>query len=196
MHFSIESIKLSFDQIIFQKNDKMVQENCRKPYKNHPKGCPNYGKNWSCPPYSPTIKETKANLSKYRYFWLIRIKIGTSTHPIKVWAKYKNSKLFEKITMYLNEFLGKLQEEHPKDKIYFCSECRICKNKGYSCTCPSEPCRYPEKMHFSPEALGIDLFNIMRNLDLDIEHNPSKILQRIGLYASDHYLNFPEYRKI
>lgn len=203
MRYQIEAFPLSFSQIVFQKNDEGVRANCQMPYKNHPQGCPNYGKNWSCPPYSPLVEETKKNLSTYLYYWVIRIKIKANSHPLKIWARYRNSRNFQEITTYLNDFLEKLRDEHPLDQVYFCSECSICMEKGLTCSCPAAPCRYPKKMRISPESAGIDLFRTMNNLELKIEQTPIKYLQRIGLYASDEYLNFSKicenykiYRKI
>lgn len=35
--------------------DMAVRELCAKPYYNHKKGCPNYGKRSSCPPKAPSL---------------------------------------------------------------------------------------------------------------------------------------------
>lgn len=40
---------------------------CRLPYPNHPKGCPNFGKNKWCPPQAPKVDE-HFDLSKPLYF--------------------------------------------------------------------------------------------------------------------------------
>ncbi|WP_457556935.1 DUF2284 domain-containing protein [Candidatus Harpocratesius sp.] len=192
MNFKIDAYRVQFDQIQFIENNEKVKQNCQLPYKGHKDGCPNFGFNWSCPPYSSTIKETRATLSTYQYFWLIRIKISVYSHPIKIWSKIKDSKQFELITDILNDFLEKFRDSHAMETIYFCSECRICKKKGYKCTCPDEPCRYPNKIQFSPESVGIDIFKTFRELKLEIEEFPKEFLQRVGLIASNEILNFPK----
>lgn len=129
MNFKIDAYRVQFDQIQFIESNEKVKQNCQQPYKGHKDGCPNFGYNWSCPPYSSTIEETRATLSTYQYFWLIRIKIPVYSHPIKIWSKIKNSKQFELITDILNDFLEKFRDSHAMETIYFCSECRICKKK-------------------------------------------------------------------
>jgi predicted metal-binding protein len=37
--------------------DKSVRRLCYKPYHNHPKGCPNYGKRETCPPKAVLLPE-------------------------------------------------------------------------------------------------------------------------------------------
>ena len=46
--------------------DLSVRELCHKPYKGHPKGCPNFNKRWSCPPKCKTIDKL-LDLSKPDY---------------------------------------------------------------------------------------------------------------------------------
>ena len=38
--------------------DVRMRELCRRPYPNHPKGCPNWGKKVGCPPNCPCLSET------------------------------------------------------------------------------------------------------------------------------------------
>ena len=46
--------------------DSGMRDLCAKPYPNHPKGCPNYGKRDLCPPKCPSLRDT-LNLCKPVY---------------------------------------------------------------------------------------------------------------------------------
>jgi len=182
----IQAYQIRFDQIAFSANDEEVHQNCQKPYKNHPDGCPNYDQNWSCPPHSPTVSDTQASLKTYTYFWLLIIKYPIPKNKLKFIQRWKTQKGFARITKELNDFLSYLQSNHREWKIFYCSHCELCEEKNYSgCTCPSAPCRYPNNIRISPEAAGIQLFNTLQKLDHSIETEPSTILKRIGMCTTD-----------
>ena len=187
----IKSYQIRFDQIVFAANDTEVCNNCQTPYKKHPKGCPNYQQNWSCPPFSPSVSDTQASLKTYTYFWLLIIEYPIPRNKLKFIQNWKTKKEFAHITKELNDFLSYVQSNHQEWKIFYCSHCEICKEKNYSdCTCPSAPCRYPNKIRISPEAAGIQVFDTLQKLDHSIETEPSTKLKRIGMCATDEKVEF------
>ena len=187
----IKAFQIRFDQIVFLANDDEVYQNCKKPYKNHPDGCPNYQQNWSCPPHSPTVSDTQASLKTYTYFWILIMKYPILNNKLKSIQKWKTQKGFARITKELNDFLSYLQSNHREWKIFYCSHCELCKEKYYSgCTCPSSPCRYLDKIRISPEAAGIQVFDTLLKLQLSLETDPSTILKRIGMCATDEKVDF------
>ncbi len=187
----IQAFQIQFDQIVFAANDAEVYNYCQTPYKKHPNGCPNYQQNWSCPPKSPTVRDTRAALKTYTYFWLFIIEFPIPKIKIKFIQKWKTQKGFARITKELNDFLSYLQSNHRKWKIFYCSHCELCKEKNYSgCTCPSAPCRYPDKIRISPEAAGIQIFDTLLKLDHSIEIEPSTKLKRIGMCTTDEKVDF------
>ena len=192
----IQTYQIRFEQIVFTANDDEVCHNCQKPYKFHPDGCPNYHHNWSCPPNTPTVSDTKAALKTYTYFWLIIMEFPIPRNKIKFIQKWKTRKGFARLTKKLNDFLSYLQSNHRDWKIYYCSHCELCKEKNYSeCTCPSAPCRYPNKIRISPEAAGIQVFDTLLQLGNSIEIEPTSKLQRIGLCATDEKVDFASEKK-
>jgi len=187
----IQTYQIRFDQIVFAANDPEICQNCQKPYKSHPKGCPNFQHNWSCPPHAPTVQETRATLKTYTYFWILIIEYQIPKNKLKLIKKWKTKKEFARITKNLNDFLSYLQSNHREWKIFYCSHCELCEEKNYSgCTCPSAPCRYPDKIRISPEAAGIQIFDTLLKLDHSIEKEPFSKLQRIGMCATDEKVDF------
>ena len=87
--------------------------------------------------------------------------------------------------------MGYLQSQKPDWRIYFCSYCKLCKEKlNRPCTCPAEPCRFPKKKRISPEAAGIDLFATMKGINIEIEQTPLKKIHRITICATDERVDF------
>ncbi len=187
----IQTYQIQFDQIDFAVNDTEVYRNCQNPYKFHPDGCPNYDNNWSCPPNSPTVSDTRTTLKTYTYFWLLIMEYPIPKNKIKFIQKWKTQKGFARITKNLNDFLSYLQSNHREWKIYYCSQCELCKEKNYSgCTCSNAPCRYPDKIRISPEAAGIQVFDTLLKLGNSIEIEPTSKLLRIGICATDEKVDF------
>jgi predicted metal-binding protein len=117
-------------------------------------GCPNYQKKWSCPPYSPSYLQF---IQGYPYLWIFFMKINLNqfsyikSNYLKV--KAANSILKSKIDKY-----GREMALH-HGKYISTGSCRLCK----PCGCKlNMPCKYPNKMSYSFEALGMDVGELVR----------------------------------
>ncbi|MHA1612177.1 MAG: DUF2284 domain-containing protein [Promethearchaeota archaeon] len=187
----IKAYQIGFYQIQFLKDDETLHKNCQSPYKNHPKGCPEYNNNWGCPPNAPSIQETRASLQTYRYFWIISISMPIHRSSIPFLGSFRSKRQYRGITMHLNEFMDFLREKYEDWAIFSCSHCTICKEKGYGgCTFPKTHCRFPKQMRISPEAAGIDVFKTLQHLPIKLEENPEKSLTRVALCATDIFIDF------
>ncbi len=62
--------------------DYKVKKLCKKPYYNHPKGCPNYNKRSSCPPQSNKI-EDMIDLSKPTYVIFTTFDLKKHVHRMR-----------------------------------------------------------------------------------------------------------------
>ena len=192
----METISLSFAELNFLNSTKKVTENCQMPYKNHPHGCPNYNHNWSCPPYAPSVEETRNTLETYSYLWIILITQDIPSYKPKIFQKQQMKKHYPQLTYHCNHFLAYLREKHKDWKIYFCSECSLCMEKRFhSCTCPQEPCRFPDEIRISPEAAGIDLNTTLKNSENPLEWPPKTRIVRIGLCATHEKVNLSKLYK-
>lgn len=114
-------------------------------------GCPNYGSNLCCPPYTPDFAETAKFLSEYSQGIIVEYIL-----PIK-----EKSVDFEKLDLHLsNNLLDILLElekaaflqNHYRSFALKAGRCRLCAK------CNLEKCIHPLKARPSLEACGIDVF--------------------------------------
>ena len=67
--------------------DKNVRGLCIRPYPNHPKGCPNYGKRPTCPPQVKLIDEV---FDINRGFWIVWIDFDFKSHCNRMKRKHSD----------------------------------------------------------------------------------------------------------
>ncbi|MHA1669231.1 MAG: DUF2284 domain-containing protein [Promethearchaeota archaeon] len=179
------AIEISKEDIIF---DPQVQTLC-----NNPKfKCPNYKHSWACPPIAPYLEK---EVSYYYKFFLLYYKYHLNNYVNEI--KSKNPKMSEvkiRTNFYQKEFMrDHLENEITKFLknykapyknylILWDGYCRICSKEGKLCTYDDEiPCRYPDQIRYSMEAVGIDVTKTVSNLNLDIEWPPLEHTYRFGL---------------
>ncbi len=108
--------------------------------------CPNYDKVWSCPGHDFDPEEYWRDYSSLN---LLGYKInfdGTETEN-------RSLEIMAEVKKQLTEELFEMENAHPGSVSLSAGSCSTC-GKG-SCTRPSgKPCRYPDKMRYSIEALG------------------------------------------
>lgn len=121
-------------------------------------GCPNYGKKWACPPYSPPFSRYAFDYSRALlvvfYCYLDQFSY-TKTEYMRI--KASNSILKSR----MDEFMRSL-EKQIGGKMISNGSCRLCKPcalKGGTIS----PCNRPDQMRFSMESLGLDVAGISRN---------------------------------
>jgi len=179
-------IEIEFRDIIFNSN---VRSYCV----NSDFQCPNYAHSWACPPEAPYLEKL---ISQFHSFFLIYVKfdVGKYVKEIQIRNPKKSEKSIRN-TLYMKNLLrDELEKEilrfiadYPKkceDKlILWDGFCRVCYNiKNLGCTYDSgKPCRYPNKIRYSMEAVGIDVTKSVRNLNFNLEWPPIKFLYRFGL---------------
>jgi len=111
------------------------------------KGCKNYNKKYSCPPFSPSFK----NLSK-SYDGLFIIFFLTSLKQIKS-TEYNKIRIANVVMKSKIKKLMRYLEEKFDTKFLSTGSCDLCK----PCKCKLKlSCKYPEKRRYSLEAVGID----------------------------------------
>lgn len=155
--------------------------------------CPNYEKSWSCPPAAPYLKK---ELSKFRKFYLVYVQFDVAAHVEKVKAKHpKRSPQRIKNKFYsiiysrrdldkeIIKFLENYDEEYTEKFILWGGTCKYCMNNGFK-KCSYEerlPCRYPDKIQYSMEAVGIDVTTTVNKLNMNIEWPPVNFYYWFGL---------------
>lgn len=135
--FMYNDLSLNIDQ---------VREWCRE-------GCPNYGKNGGCPPYSPDASE----FLRDRKFILLTCKLCTG--DVEADSPDTKSKLMEKILCCFMDELGYKARTSKKMDFLNPGYCRGCRN----CTIDSG-CKAPEKRVYSITGTGIMLGDTIKKL--------------------------------
>ena len=179
-------LKIKLEDIIF---DPEVQTYCVSPnYK-----CHSYGHSWACPPEAPYLEEA---VSKFNEFFLIYYELDLNEYLAN--EKDKNPNLSEetiknmlytgkilrnKLEKEIYTFLENYQEKFEEKLVLWDGFCRVCFYKiDNGCTYDSgEPCRYPDKKRYSIEAVGMNVTNTVRNLNINIEWPPINYVYRFGL---------------
>jgi predicted metal-binding protein len=179
-------LEINLNDIIF---DQKVQTYCVNPNFQ----CPSYGHSWACPPEAPYLQK---KISKYKRFFLIFIKFNLinylhkkkANHPPRTENSIKNT-LYMKNLLRDNleqEMLLFLEHQHIPYKnklILWDGFCRLCSNEeDKGCTYDfGDLCRYPDKIRYSMEAVGIDVTKTVKNLKFNIEWPPKEFVYRFGL---------------
>lgn len=129
-------------------NQKLFVQMCKK-------GCVNYGKKYSCPPFAPNFE------------FLMENKEGLFVVLFKCDLKEINSTEYNKIriaNVCLKSRMVKLMRflENKFGTIFLstgaCNLCKSCKVKL------NESCKYPDKKRYSLEAVGIDCDDLCESL--------------------------------
>lgn len=178
--------EITFQDIIF---DPKVQTYCVNPgFK-----CPSYRHSWACPPEAPYLER---EVSKYQKFYLIFSKFDLNSyvekekakHPRRSEAKIRNrfylkNYLRDCLEKEIFKFLETYKDNYETKLVLWDGHCRICqKLLSKDCTYDTgDPCRYSNKIRYSMEAVGINVTETVRKLNLNIEWPPINYYYRFGL---------------
>lgn len=119
-------------------------------------GCANYKRKWSCPPYAPFYHDIS---KEYRFLTvcILTVPLNQFDYISRDYLKVKaaNSILKSRADRMLRK---NVSENH---RGISTGSCRICK----PCKCKlNAPCRNPNKVMYSFEALGIDVSHMVKDL--------------------------------
>jgi len=179
-------IEIKFNDIVF---DPKVQTYCVNPNFK----CPNYHHNWSCPPVAPYLEEEiscfqKFFLTYFQFDLKSYIRETRSKHPNWSEERIRNRVFSKEITrkgldIEINQFLEMSQEPFQEKIILVGGHCQICHDRrDGDCTYDSgEPCRYPDEMRYSMEAVGINVDKTVKSLNFSLEWPPKRWIYRFGL---------------
>jgi predicted metal-binding protein len=138
--------------------DKSVIALCTKPYPNHKKGCPNFGKKKDCPPTCGKIEDT-IDLSK------------------DVYAIYN--------VFPFKEHVDKLREKHPKwtqRQLECCLYWQTKARKQLKLVVKDFlKCHKNMIILATPEALGVNLTATMKSVGIELEWPPKTVTYQIVL---------------
>jgi len=142
-------------------------------------GCKGYAKRLNCPPYTPSVEETRGMLSTYSHALLVHFKdvpgFDAGKEPVKVW----HSKLLRKLSLWVYDTMYELERSAFLMGAYrtlalgaypceYCDECVIMTHEGLDEAALKRLCPHKDKMRPSMEACGIDVFTTVRHAQLPL----------------------------
>ncbi|ACS91044.1 DUF2284 domain-containing protein [Thermococcus sibiricus] len=113
------------------------------------RSCPAYAKNPSCPPYTPSWKETKELMKHYEKTLLIKFEVDPE--------KFDDEKR-EVLTYLLNREQELFKNGNFYALAFFPGDCNYCKECEFKKT---KKCKIPTKVRFSIDGVGIELSSIV-----------------------------------
>lgn len=109
--------------------------------------CGSYGNNWGCPPGCGSVDECRERAGKYDKAIVVQT-IGILEDSFDFEGMEKATSEHRARMTNIRE---KLQTELSDVLSLGAGPCKVCSE----CTCPHEPCRFPEKQFSSMEAQGL-----------------------------------------
>lgn len=129
--------------------------------------CKNYGRCWTCPPHCGTLEETAEKARQYSRGVLLQ-STGQMEDDFDVDCMMETERLQKQ---RFSRLLDSLRPHFPTMLPMGSGGCSICK----VCTCPNEPCRFPEKAYPSMEAYGLFVSDVCKQSDLPYYYGPQTI---------------------
>jgi len=120
--------------------------------------CNSYDKRWSCPPACGTLEECDARIRKYKRGVILQT-TGELEDLMDGDTMMETAKLHGE---YIEFFAEEVRKLYPKSLMIGAGACIRCE----TCTYPDKPCRFPEKLSASMEALGMVVSDVCRDNNL------------------------------
>lgn len=144
-----------------------VRDLCFKPYPNHPKGCPNYGKRGFCPPRCPKL-EDYFDISQG--LWIVWIEFDFAAHRRKMLKKHPNwSQRQIDCCLYWQGTANKKLREEVADAEYYLQG------------------RGSWKTALCPEAMGMNVTATMKKLGVILEWPPQNVVRKVAIIGIRKY---------
>lgn len=139
--------------------DTSVRNLCSRPYPNHPKGCPNYGKRDMCPPQSPLLWD----------------KFDENMKVYALWADFD-----------LGAHVRRMKEKHPEWSYRQLSCClywqgtarKFMKKEAFKWLSEFDTARMLG-VTACPEAMGVNVTATMKSIGVELEWPPKNITRVI-----------------
>lgn len=150
--------------------------------------CNQYGTNWACPPYVPSVEEFRSILREYRHVLVARFqssaKVTNYLTGMEVMESHKGAeelesfyRVWEEDSRRVHEILLKLEKFAFINGFPFALGLRA----GSCNLCPkcdvTKPCVHPEKLRFSPESVGINLIKTLKNAKINLKVPVTKLVE-------------------
>lgn len=129
--------------------------------------CGSYGKRWTCPPYAGTLEESVFKVKRFSEGIILQM-TGSMEDDFDVECIMDTEK---KVKEKLEIFVERLGAEKMECLPMSAGTCTKCE----SCTCPQEPCRFPERAFVSMEAYGLIVSDVCKLANVMYNYGPRTI---------------------
>ncbi len=165
------SIPIDSEDIVFEKR---VQRLCSNPHYR----CPNYDRSWGCPPAAPYMEE---GVSRYEHHLLIYVETALEGQDYQK-ANIRLKQEFEREMLATAKVL---KEQSTEIMLLWSGHCNLCYTRMEKiCSYRSnQPCRFPEEIRYSMEAVGINVDATVKHVGIDLEWPPKHKIFRFGLIS-------------
>lgn len=140
--------------IIAAESCRLAAYENKRGFEKRCESCPAYGQKWSCPPYSPSFSSFNTGEYPNAVLVLFRCELDqfsyTKTEYIRIRAA--NTILKSRMDRFMRSLENSLGGVTLSN-----GSCRLCNPCGKK---KGQPCKRPDKMRFSMEALGLDVGGI------------------------------------
>jgi hypothetical protein len=156
-------------EIVVPVIDSSMRGLCMKPYHNHPKGCPNYGKHDRCPPKAPYFKDAFDLNYPIQALWA-EFDIGTHMKNMKRkhsdWTEHQLA-----CCLYWQGTVRKFLKPKARDWLV-----------SYAQSVPKSVFRKQGVFYIRcPEAMGINVTATMARIGVKLEWPPRNVTRMIYL---------------
>lgn len=132
--------------------------------------CNAYGKNWSCPPAIGSLEECAQQIGLHQAGLILQ-----TTGSMEDAFDYESiSRIAKEHEMHIQAFQEKLASFFAPDWPWLllgAGGCKTCEE----CTCPHSPCRFPDKMIVSMEAMGIFVSELCKLNNIPYYYGPNTL---------------------
>ena len=129
--------------------------------------CRMYGRSWSCPPACGTLEELRARISGYREGILVQT-VGQLEDSMDGDGMMETEAQHKAHFAKLHDLL---LQDYPDLLAIGAGTCTRCK----TCSYPDAPCRFPDRMTSSMEALGMLVLDVCKANGLTYYYGPNTI---------------------
>lgn len=129
--------------------------------------CGAYGTRWTCPPYCGTLKESAEKAKQFRTGILLQM-TGRMDDDFDMECMAETGETIQK---KLVSFVKRVRERHIPCLPMTAGTCTKCD----PCTCPDEPCRFPEEAFPSMEAYGLIVNDVCKAANVPYKYGKKTI---------------------
>jgi len=131
------------------------------------KNCKKYGKCWSCPPHCGSLDTCGEKIRSFRKGVLVQT-VGQLEDEFDGEGMIETERLHKENHAKMLEMI---RGHYTRILPLGAGCCKVCA----TCSCPDEPCRFPEKQISSMEAYGMLVLEVCKNNNLQYYYGPNTI---------------------